>query len=244
MSHKFLSFLSFRVHFFIILPYFQELPPRLNFNELEKFYLDYVDDGFIGLDTPKNLAISMTNFLECLIDTEHKLPEKDYKIFRLIEDYGIRNLTVGNPGKGKLPGAYRSFLVEYNGDTKFISFLVIPYSRNKNPHEFTAIIVAVDGDNDLHASLEMTVDDQTEIIGNKINFYHHGRTTKGRRPLKVDGLRELVAEKYPEIIYGKKFYLGTLTNNRLFYLDDPEVMQVIENLISYALIRDDYRAMF
>ena len=51
-------------------------------------------------------------------------------------------------------------------------------------------------------------------------------------------------KKYSEIIYGKKFYLGTLTHNRLWTLDDEEVMKVVENLIAYALIRDEYRAMF
>lgn len=126
---------------------YDELPieeplPRLKFDELEKFYLNYVDDGFIGKDTPKNLAIPMTNFFECLLDVEHKLPAKNYKIFKLIEDYGIRNLTVGNPGTGKLPGLYRSFLIEYEGNTKFISFLVTVYLRNKNRHEFTAIIIS------------------------------------------------------------------------------------------------------
>lgn len=126
----------------------------------------------------------------------------------------------------------------------FISFLITSYLRNDNPHKFTAIVVAIDGDNVPHSSIEMTIDDQSEIFGNKIKFFHHGRTTKGKSSLKIDGLRKFVAEKYPEIIYGKKFNLGTLTHDRLWYLDDEEVMQVVENLISYALIRDDYRAMF
>ena len=43
------------------------------------------------------------------------------------------------------------------------------------------------------------------------------------------------------MVNGKKFYLGTLTNDKLWRLDDPEVGHVIANLISYALIRDKYR---
>ena len=40
---------------------------------------------------------------------------------------------------------------------------------------------------------------------------------------------------------GKKFCLGTLTNDRIWTLDDEQVIHFVENLISYALIRDDLR---
>jgi hypothetical protein len=35
--------------------------------------------------------------------------------------------------------------------------------------------------------------------------------------------------------------LGTLTDDHLWNIDEPDMMRVIENLISYALLRDDYR---
>lgn len=217
-----------------------EVPPRIKFDELEEFYLNYVDSGDIGENTPKNLAIPMTNFYEGVLDLTHKLPEKNYKIFKLIEDYGIRLLSVGDSSDGTFFGSCRSFIVEYNGDTKFISIATHCYSKEK-----TALCVGIDLDSGItHHSLQLNVDDNAEVVGNKIKFFHSGRISKGKSSLKIDGLRELVAEKYPEIIDGKKFYLGTLTHDRLWYLDDAEVMQVMENLISYALIRDDYRAMF
>lgn len=43
------------------------------------------------------------------------------------------------------------------------------------------------------------------------------------------------------MVYGNKFYLGSLTNDRLFRLDDPDVIHLIVNLIYYAMIRDEYR---
>ena len=46
---------------------------------------------------------------------------------------------------------------------------------------------------------------------------------------------------YDKILKNGKIYLGKVTNNRLLYLDDPEVAEFVENLISYALIRDKYR---
>lgn len=58
---------------------------------------------------------------------------------------------------------------------------------------------------------------------------------------RVDELREFVKARRPQLIYDKRFYFGTLTNDRNWDLDDIEVASLIENLISYALIRDEYR---
>ena len=55
-------------------------------------------------------------------------------------------------------------------------------------------------------------------------------------------LRIFVEDRAPELVSGKQFFLGKLTNNRLWNLDDPEIINLIRNLISYALIRDEYRA--
>ena len=35
--------------------------------------------------------------------------------------------------------------------------------------------------------------------------------------------------------------MGSLINDRLWRLDDPEVIKIIVNMISYAMIRDEYR---
>lgn len=58
---------------------------------------------------------------------------------------------------------------------------------------------------------------------------------------KIDELRRFVQDRYPKIISGKQFYLGSLVNDRLWRLDDPEVIHVIVNMISYAMVRDEYR---
>lgn len=216
----------------------EEPPPRIEFDELEEKYQLYVDDAAIGESTPKKFAVPLVNFFECLLDLNHKFPARQYKIFKLVEDYGIRTLRVGNSSGGNFFGAYRSFIVKYGRATKFVSISVANYGNGK-----TTINVAIDRETDSHHSLECVVDRNFEVVGDRIKFYHGGRITKGQGALKIAGLRELVSKKYPQIIDGKKFYLGSLTHNRLWYLDDSEVVKVIENLISYALIRDDYREL-
>ncbi len=218
----------------------EEFESRLDLDELEKNYFKYVNNGSIGEDTPENLAIPMANFLECLLDINHKFPAKHYKIFSVIEDYGVRDLTVGDASGGNYTSPHRSFLIKYNDDKFFVSISFI------NFYDRTIICVAVEKDDkNIHHSLQLNVDTNFETYNEKIRFLHNGKITCGNKgSLKIDGLRKIVSEKYPEIIKGKNFYLGTLTHNRLWYLDDSEVMQVIENLISYALIRDDYREIF
>ena len=58
---------------------------------------------------------------------------------------------------------------------------------------------------------------------------------------KVDILRKFVNERYPQIIKGNKFFLGSLVNNKLWTLQDKPVVDLIVNLISYSMIRDEYR---
>ena len=76
-----------------------------------------------------------------------------------------------------------------------------------------------------------------------MTFYHSGRIAIGNKGSgKVSELRVFVETRYPSIIEGNRFNLGALMHNRNWTLDDPAVINLIENLITYALIRDEYRA--
>ena len=71
---------------------------------------------------------------------------------------------------------------------------------------------------------------------------HTGKITVGAIGAgKISDLRMLVQEKYPKIIDGQLFKLGVLPSNQILRLCDEDVCIFIENIISYALIRDDYR---
>ena len=55
-------------------------------------------------------------------------------------------------------------------------------------------------------------------------------------------LREKYVEPlYPQIISGKEYLLGELKTDRLWYLNNRLIVKFVENLISYALVRDMYR---
>ena len=227
-----------------------ELPPRIPFDKLESFLqeqFDSIEDPQFSEDisklTPMNIAMPVFNFFEGLLDTRVKMPTGDYGLFKLIEDYGVRMLTYGNASGGQFYGPYRSFLVDVDGNTEFYSISVSTYCRYSNPQDLkTCINVAHDNEKEAHHSLQLVVDENLAVLGNKISFYHHGKITIGRFGSgKINELRNLIAERYPKIIAGKKFYLGAIDNDRLWRLDDPEVIQLVVNLISYAIVRDEYR---
>ena len=219
-------------------------PPRLTFEEIKnKHILEYIESGDIGDSTPLELACPMVNFLECLLYINRKLPAKKYKIFRVIEDYGVRLLSYGNAAGLKFDNPYRSFLIEYKGNVEFVSISVTGYYNDNKPDVYkTTINVAIDNEKTSHHSLELSVDNNVEIYRDVLVFYHSGKIAIGNLGSgKIDELRNFIEKEYPYIIDGKRFNLGVLKHNRLWNLDDPEVMELVENLISYALIRDEYR---
>lgn len=227
-----------------------ELPPRIPFDKLQKYLeedFSQRDDEDYGVDisklTPMNIAVPVFNFWEGLLDTRVKMPVGNYGLFEMIEDYGVRMLSYGNASGGTFFGPYRSFLVKVNENVEFYSIGVTTYSKSSNPTKVkTCIAVAHDDEKDAHHALQLIADDNLHVCGDKVNIYHHGRIAVGKKGSgKIDELRMFVEDRYPKIIFGNKFYLGSIINDRLWRLDDPEVIEVIVNMISYAMVRDEYR---
>lgn len=227
-----------------------ELPPRIPFEKLTAFIKedrasrDPDDYGYdISKLTPMNIAVPVFNLWEGLLDTRIKMPVANYGLFELIEDYGVRMLSYGNAAGGKFFGPYRSFLVKVDDNVEFYSIGVTTYCKSTSPENVkTCIAVAHDDEKESHHALQLIADDNLVVRGDTIDFYHHGKIAIGNLGSgKIDELRSFVADRYPQIISGNKFYLGSLTNDHLFGLNDPAVIHLIVNLISYAMIRDEYR---
>lgn len=220
----------------------EPIPSRIKFEDLK----EYLKAGYpleIGKDTILLKAVPALNLSECLLDVRHKMPVGQYGIFKLIEDYGIRLLTYGNAAGGVQSGPFRSFLIEKDGITVFVSLAIEVWNTWGNLDiEKTYLDVAIDDEKSSHLSLQLMLDDYMIVLGDKCSFYHSGRIAVGNIGSgKISELKQLVAEKYPKIIKNNQFYFGTLINNKLWNLDDLHVVDFIENIISYALIRDEYR---
>lgn len=228
-----------------------ELPQRVAFEEMEgilkeslQYKMDFDPWEYdISPQTPFELAHAAFNLSECLLDTRIKMPTGKYGKFILIEDYGVRMLTYGNSSGGTFYGPYRSFLIEYNGSTEFVSFNVTTYWKSVTPDKVkTCLCVAIDNEKTTHHALQLVIDDNVTVEEDIVSFYHHGKIAVGNRGSgKIDELRLFVEDLCPQIISGKRFYLGSLKNNKLWTLEDENVISLIENLITYSLARDEYR---
>ena len=222
------------------------MPDRIAYDKIPQFIEDNIEElsADISPKTPRNLAHAALNLWEGLLNPRYKMVAKPYKLFTLVEDYGVRQLSYGNAGGGVFYGLYRSFIIEYNGSTEIVSIGFTPYGSFANPNtEKTAMVVAIDNEDDSHHALQFSIDDNLKQTGSTYTFYHHGKIAIGNKGSgKVSELMKFVDPKYSEIIDGSKFNLGSLTYDSDWDLNNPEVEKLIENIISYALLRDEYRA--
>lgn len=222
------------------------LPKRIPFDKITAFIQDarnnneYID---IGENTPMNMAAPIFNLWECFLDTRMKLSPKQYTLFSLVEDLGIRLLNYGNASGGIFSGAYRSFLIELSGENQIISFGVSTYCSHAKPNIVkTTLNIAIDTDKSAHHALQLVIDDNVKITGNEVAFYHSGKIAIGNIGSgKISELKSLVYQVCPKLLQGDKLYLGKFTNDKLCGFGDTDIEDLTENLISYALIRDIYR---
>lgn len=229
---------------------FGEYPERIPFDKLTDYLTEQnnsYDDPHEAYDispmTDMKIAVPAFNLWEGLLDYRVKMPVSNYGIFKLIEDIKVRTLSFGDASGGIFSGPYRSFLIDIHGNTEIISIGVSTYCTwSKQDILKTTINIAVENEKVKHHALQLVLDDNL-IVDRKIcHFYHNGRIAVGNIGSgKISELREFVLRKRPDLISGNRFYFGSLVHDRLWRLDDPEVVKLITNLISYALIRDEYR---
>lgn len=236
----------------------EEPPERIPYEALEKVLLesfDMLEEGAetdISRYTPMSLALPAFNLWEGLLDERVKMPSGNYGLFKLIEDYGVRMLTYGNASGGKFYGPYRSFLVDVSGSTEIFSigfgtywkssWIVKDGNMRPDRHPKTCLSIAHDDEKSSHHSLQLLVDDDAVATGKIVRFYHNGRIAIGKIGSgKKSELHDLVAKRYPKILTDDKYYLGKVTADHLLRLDEPDVIDLIVNLISYSIVRDEYR---
>lgn len=213
----------------------EEPGKRIPFEQLAVRCKGNISD-VVGEDTPEKIAVPLVNLHGSLMDEKHHLPTGEYKLFRVIEDKGLLPLNASNPSGYGYSGFYRTFVIEYQGKQMMASLAVMPYGTN------TILCVGIGRDGKFHHALQYNADREMVVVGKEVIFEHSGRIAVGRNGSgNITDLRRLVFHYYPSIVANKGFDLGTLLNDRLWYLDDGEETKLVVNLIAYALLRDEYR---
>jgi len=228
---------------------YQYTPPasfkRIAFKQIDEFICRFNEYRYvIGSSSSFDIEHIGINLYECFMDTKHKMPEGKYRLFTLIKDYGVRNLTYGNSSGGKFNGNYRSFIIKYKGSVEFVSFSISTYCTHARPDEITTSLnIAIDDEKTAHHSLQYNLDKNIVIKNDgTVLFSHDGRMAVGNiGSAKINDLKAIIKKKYPDIISNNEICLGKLKMDRLWRLDLKRVINVMENMISYALIRDELR---
>lgn len=199
--------------------------------------------GIVGDSTDKKMSSLMVNIFDAFLDSSETFVCEKSKIYRMVEDLGIRYLSFGDSGGGSFTGPYRSFIIESSDkNNQIVSFSISRYCTEKSMVERTSLNVAIDDFDKSHHSLLLVVDTNVSQDNEYFNFYHSGRIGIGNIGSgKIEGLKDLIKESCPELLVDEKIYFGRIKNDRLLSVNDIELNTLISNLIDYAIIRDSYR---
>lgn len=220
---------------------------RFSLNELRNHELldnynnsDYWIYGLSSSDKVKELSI---NLYQCFMDTEHTLPSIKRKNFELIEDVGIRYMDYSNAGGGHYLGDYRAFLIKDRfGDSQIISMSLFgtdPGFRGENRKSYCSLVVAIDKFKVSHNSLQYNVDNSCCFLDNGDIIFEHSGVISNHK--KKDVIEYVKKHSTDVSTQSDKIIIGKLRNNKLLYLDDNKVADLIYNLIEYALLREEMR---
>ena len=212
---------------------------RLSLEELSTL-IPFLKQKRIAKNLENKKAIPMANLYECLMDEGRTLPKRKFTIFDMSEDIGVKMLQIGTTGGGYY-GPYRCFRINFLGN-EYIAGIGMNRFLNK-VRSIICVTLQAGEEGKPHHSLQLAVDDYMEVTGNWCTFTHRGAIGLGSLGTgKIEILREkYVRPLYPTIIDDDKYFLGKLPANKLWHLDDKIVIQFVENLISYAIVRDIYR---
>jgi len=131
----------------------------------------------------------------------------------------------------------------YPGELEGFFFSLFSIGINAYGDNRTILCIAIDGENSIHHALQLAADTYMDRDGTTCTFTHNGSITVGQLGArKRSELRPYVQRLYPRIVRKDDYLLGILHHDRPWYIDDPEIKTFLMNLISYALIRDRFRA--
>ena len=225
---------------------------RIPFNKLFDIkYIEKNDDFYmIGEDTPDKFKPFIMNLGQCFLDTKEKFLLGDYDKISVVEDCGIRSMSYGNASGGTFDTLYRTILIEDgDGNNQLISFCVISCMKCNNHPIWgnstgkSVLVVSIDNFEKSHSSLQLNMNKFLGMVDNEVTIKHNGSIAVGNIGSgKQSELKKFIKREYPELINESgEIVLGKIKNDKLLYINQEEMQELIINLIKYALVRDEYR---
>lgn len=201
----------------------------------KKTVKELVDYGIIGNGTDEKYHSFLINFDGWILDQDDKLD-----LNKNIEDIGIKVTKFGSAGGGFFPNNYRSFLVKEKKDKPIICIALSAIRSSNNVDFGTCIYVGIETTKNKNSSLELRIGKSLKIENNKILIHHNGTITIGKLgAAKKQDLMNFIEERKPNLIKNGLVFLGEFDENT--EINSTNVGGFIENLIEYALLRNEFR---
>ena len=225
---------------------------RLDYEDY--FDLDFLEEqdwfeSIIGDDTPKNLIPCIINFDNCLWDETKKLTSLTSSRFSLLEDLGMKFRHYENASGGVWEGYYRIFLVKnLKFNTEFlIGFAIFSSLKTVNDPKYgnaqgksVLTICYCDGKIDeMSVQLNLNKFLMADSRNKKAMLIHDGKS--GKKGFRKADFIKYVQNKNANLVRYDKFYFGEIDYSVPLTFENSDVINLVSNLIEYAVYRSDYK---
>jgi hypothetical protein len=201
-----------------------------------KYFLNW---GHIGIDTKQELYPFISNLVDLFFDKKTSFEKMSFNNIKVRKDIGTVIDSFGNAAGGN-----------WNGNHQTIGFGIFGSMKNKNHPQFknsrgyTYLIVSIDDYEKSHNSLQLNIDKNVKLIDGFYHITHDGKLTNGHSgSLSFDTVKNYLRKKAPHLLNKNgTIQLGILPDKTLFIHKDKNSIQLISNLIEYAILRDELRS--
>ena len=183
-------------------------------------------------------------------DETKKLTSLTSSRFSLLEDLGVRYRKYNDNSDGGFgSGDYRIFLVkDLKFNTEFLTgFTILTTSKLHNDIKYgnqtgksVLCVMYCDGKID-ETSVQINLNKFLKVdeVNKKAIFTHNGAS--GKRGFRKAEFIKYVQNKNANLVRGENFYFGETDFSVPLTLKNSDVMNLISNLIEYAVYRSDYK---
>ncbi len=212
------------------------------------------DYGFeydiLGEDVPVELYEPIVQMADALKDFDHKMPMLKNEFFEIVHDRGFKFRRYGDHSGERSfgRGFYRCLEIKlHNGNHSMIYLGILPTGRTvndpvyKNSKGCSMLTVAVDNGVRDQIEIELNFNRFMKYDSNKDRavIWHNGETRRTGADLNV--LKGIIKKKCPRLIRDNTIYLGEIDTSVLLYLENEDFAQFLMNLITFVLIRAEYK---
>lgn len=220
-----------------------ERHPPYTFEEInsDTTYYEELSYGSIGEKTPTTLAPLIINLINCLLYDSTECVGLNVFDHQFVKDIGIRYTSFNNASGGSgWTGEYRAFMLKDSDGNAIIVSLSVMGSIT-----YTALIVAIDDFNKHHNSLQLNIDKFVRLEAGNAVVTHNGKiSVSNLGTAKSSDVISFVAQRNPAIVSNNQIRLGAFNADNVLDINSPDFKVFLSNIISYALIRDEFRIKY